>query len=142
MLRIDLAPSKYLAATLVAVHTGSVLVLIPLAMPLLSKLTIAIAVGATLARALRSAALLRSRISIVALEFHEENLVALRTREGRWHTARILGTTFVSPLVTVLNLRVAGRRLVQHVVIVRDSVGAEDFRRLRVLLRWGYRKNS
>ena len=42
----------------------------------------------------------------------------------------------------VLNLRMAGSLLARHVVIVSDNVDAEEFRRQRVLLRWGSRRQG
>jgi hypothetical protein len=35
-----------------------------------------------------------------------------------------------------LNLRVEGSRFAQHVLLVRDNLDPEDFRKIRVLLRW------
>ena len=54
--------------------------------------------------------------------------------------ARVLGTSYVSPRLSVINLRLDGRMFARHMLIVSDNADAECFRRLRVLLRWGYRK--
>ena len=48
----------------------------------------------------------------------------------------MLSSSFVSPSLTVLNLRVAGAARPRHLVILPDNVEKETFRRLRVLLRW------
>jgi toxin CptA len=47
-----------------------------------------------------------------------------------------LGTTYVTPYLTVLNLRGHGERGARHVTLLPDSLHAEDFRKLRVWLRW------
>jgi hypothetical protein len=38
-----------------------------------------------------------------------------------------------------LNLNANGERLARHVVILPDAINSEDFRKLRVLLRWKYK---
>jgi len=59
-----------------------------------------------------------------------------QTLAGVWHEAVLLGSSFVAPHLTVLNLKPAGGRLAKHLVILPDAIDAEDFRRLRVWLKW------
>jgi toxin CptA len=61
----------------------------------------------------------------------------IETRRDGWIPAEILGSSFVSPWLTVLNLKLPHRRLATHVVLLPDMLGADEFRRLRVWLRWG-----
>ena len=56
--------------------------------------------------------------------------------QGESVRATVLGTSYVSASLTVLNLKLAGRRVVEHILIVPDNVDPEAFRELRVLLRW------
>ena len=86
-------------------------------------------------RDLRRTALLRSRDAVIAVELWDENRIAVQTRDGEWRDARLLGTTYTTPRLTVLNLRHDKRLLACHVVIAADSGNAEDLRRLRVRLR-------
>lgn len=51
-----------------------------------------------------------------------------------WQPAELLAGSLVLPLCTVLRVRIDGRT--RSVVVLADSLGAEDFRRLRVWLRW------
>jgi toxin CptA len=74
--------------------------------------------------------------SVVGFEIHPDCRCAVQTRHGDWLEARLLPSSFVAPYLTVLNLRVAGRRFPAHVTILPDAIDGEDFRRLRVLLRW------
>ena len=138
MLRIQLKPSLYLATVLTTAHFASAVVLIPLSMPLEAKLTIAGAIGVSLVHSVWRAALLRSRASLVAVELRKGGGIGVQTRDGRWHAARLLGTTYVTSQLTVLNLRMEGRRVARHVVLVPDTTDPDCFRRLRVLLRWRY----
>lgn len=74
--------------------------------------------------------------SVVGFEIHPDCRCAAQIRSGEWLEARLLPSSFVAPYLTVLNLRVEGRRFPIHVTILPDAVDAEDFRRLRVRLRW------
>jgi toxin CptA len=80
--------------------------------------------------------LLRGADAITAIELEDDGGVVHR-RDGRKEHARLLASTYVSPCLTLLNLRVARRIPAQHIIIVPDNVEAEAFRRLRVWLRWG-----
>lgn len=84
-------------------------------------------------------ALLRADTSIVALELDHDGSAAFAIRDGAWQEASLLGTSFVSPLLIVLNLRLNQSRAVRHVVLMEDSADSEALRELRVLLRWGVR---
>jgi toxin CptA len=139
MLRVTLKSSLYLTIVLTTAHIASASLLILLALPLWTKVALAASVAMSLAHALRHHALRRNRTSPVALELHEDDRAAVQMRDGEWHEARVLPTTFVTPLLTVINLKLPGRLRARHVVIVPDGVRADDFRALRVTLRWRYR---
>jgi hypothetical protein len=62
--------------------------------------------------------------------------VTVQTNDGVWRGGRVLGTSYVSPRLTVINLRQAEHKLAQHVIIVPHNIDREDFRKLRVILRW------
>lgn len=53
---------------------------------------------------------------------------------GGWQPVEFRAGSLVSPICTVLRLRIAGR--VRAVVVLADSLDGEDYRRLRVWLRW------
>ena len=74
--------------------------------------------------------------SIIALQVHSDCQCEIKSRQGEWIEAELLGTSFVAPYLTVLNFKVAGKRLARHIVIFPDAVDSEDFRQLRVLLKW------
>jgi len=46
------------------------------------------------------------------------------------------GSTFVSPHMTVVNLRPHGLLRTRRVILVPDNIDLGDFRRLRTWLRW------
>jgi hypothetical protein len=137
MLRITLRASRRLAAILVAVHVAAGVTCIPLDIPLEIKLAISAAIAVSLVHALRRYALLRGRAALVALELRAERQADAQTRDGAWHHACILGTSYVSASLTVLNLKFDDRLVARHLIIVPDMLDIEDFRALRVILRWG-----
>lgn len=79
---------------------------------------------------------LLSAESIVSIRLQQEELV-LVTRAGHEYAGRLARSTFVTPWLTVVNVRIPHRLRMQSVVILQDSMDRENFRRLRVLLRWG-----
>ena len=109
----------------------------PLDVPLEIKLALAAAIAAGLVHALWRYASLRSPCALVALELRDGREAHVQARDGQWHHARILGTSYVSPGLTVLNLKIDGCLLARHLVIAPDMLDSEDFRALRVILRWG-----
>ena len=139
MLRVTLTPSPGLAMVLTVAHAAAGATLVPLDLPGWTKSALALAVAASFVHALLQHALLRSPRSLNATELRGEHDAAVQTRDGSWHEAHILGTTYVSPLLSVINLRVQGRMLAQHMLIVPDNADADYYRQLRVWLRWDYR---
>lgn len=85
---------------------------------------------------LRRTAWLRSPQSIVAMEIGNEGKFAFQTRNGSWHAARLRQSSFVSPWLTILNLNPENTRWTRNVVIMPDSLRNDEFRQLRIWLRW------
>lgn len=81
-------------------------------------------------------ALLRSPQSIVAVELRDGGDCAFKMRDGQWHAARLQGSSFSSPVLTILNLRLNEARHTRNVVIVPDNIESANFRQLRIWLRW------
>ena len=142
MVRVSLKPSRRLAALLICAHLAAAAALIPLDLSPWAKIAIAAAVAGSLWHALRLHALQRNAASVTELVLHAGDRAAVRVRSGDWVEGRVLGTTYVTPALVVLNLRLDGRRFARHVVILRDSTDAEALRRMRVLLRWAYRAET
>jgi len=77
------------------------------------------------------------RLQIIALRVNVKGELSIQQRDGSWQEAALLGTSFVTPWLTILNLRFSARRWPQHVVLTPDALPQDDFRRLRVWLKWG-----
>ena len=134
-LRIAIGPSRTLAVVLAAAHSTALAIAFIVTVPAWARLIIAAAVVTSGGISIWRSALQCSPSAIVGIEAEEGGRIACRIRDGRWHDAEVLPSSFVAPWLTVLNLRMAGGG-VAHVLILPDNVEREAFRRLRVLLRW------
>ena len=140
--RIEIKPSAGLAIALCLVHLGAAAAIWCAALPLWVKGGLVVAVAAALGWFLFARAMLRFEESVVGLEITAAGRLSLLTRRGKWHVCELLGTSYVSPRLTILNLKREDRRFVRHVVLVPDNVDAGDFRRLRTWLRWAHRTEA
>jgi len=81
----------------------------------------------------------RLKHSVVALQLKPDNSVTIDLKDGRRQAVRIMPSTVVTPLLTVVHYRLhksAWYCPMRYVLILADAVDAEDYRRLRVHLRW------
>ena len=136
---IRLKPSIRLAVILGFAHFAAIGMLWPLALPPVIKLMGTALLAVSLFFYLQYYALLRSPGSVVAFELSDEMSCALETRRGGRIICTLLGSSFVAPYLTVLNLKPSGGFFTRSVVILADGIDAEQFRQLRVLLRWKWK---
>ncbi|HVY05113.1 MAG TPA: hypothetical protein VHB46_03970 [Burkholderiales bacterium] len=98
-------------------------------------LPLAAGVMASLAFSLRRHALLVSPDAVIEITVKEGNRCELVLRDGRIVAGRLAPSTFVSPLLIVLNVSIDGMRSGRSVVLMPGSAAAEEVRALRVWLR-------
>jgi toxin CptA len=134
--RIAISPSVSLAAALCAAHVAAAIVLWLIPIPVMGKLALTMAVALSLIFFVARDAALHAPHSIVALEIRDGGEAALQTRRGDWHDCEVLGSSYVSPRLTIVNLRPRRRRGSRRLILLPDNVDPRDFRRLRVWLRW------
>lgn len=130
-LHIPIGVSKRLTLGLIAMHAFAGAMLWLSRLPLWLTLSAMLPLAGSLLFYLR-----RSKAAIVSISIHPDCHCELQTKDGERHEAALLGTSFVAPYLTVLNLKPLGRRLARHVVIMPDAVDSEIFRKLRVRLKW------
>jgi toxin CptA len=135
--RLSVKASASLTVFLCVVHAMAAALLVPLDIGVWPKLLLGTAVAVSLARNVWRHGLLRAKSSILCIEASERGRAVVLMRNGRRREVEILGTTYVSARLTVLNLRESGSLFTQHVILVPDNVDPEEFRQLRVVLRWG-----
>jgi len=132
-LRIDIRPSRLLAGALVLVHVVA-LCAIWISVGGWLRYAGAAAIFASLASTL-AAALQRAGRSVVSLEMQKDGRASWRERGGKADEGTLGRSHFVSPFLVVLELKSADGR-VRRVIFLADSAAPEDFRRLKVWLRW------
>jgi toxin CptA len=136
---MELRPSRQLALVLGCAHLAAMLVLLLLPLALWLQATGALLLLLSAAYTMRGHAWRRGRGAVTALHFSDREQLRVRMYDGAWHAGRVLGSSTVGIRLTVLNIALDGSRLPLHIVLLSDSLDAEDFRRLRVWLRWGPR---
>ncbi len=141
-LSIQRTPSLRLAALLSLAHSAAVGSLWPLTLPWSIKAMIMVALAISLAYYLRQDALLSADNAVIAFVLSDEMQCIVTVRSGESMICNILGNTFVAPYLTVLNLKPVGKFFTRSIVILPDGVDAEEFRQLRVWLRWKWKDNS
>ncbi len=75
----------------------------------------------------------------LALRLHPDGTLQWRNTAQAWQGADVLPHSSVHPLLCVVAFRPEGERGARAAVFLPDSLDAEDYRRLRVWLRWRVR---
>lgn len=74
--------------------------------------------------------------AVTALRIETDGVLRLHTARRGWVAGELLGSSYVTSFLSVINLRVADERRMRSVVLLPDSIGRDEYRRLRVWLRW------
>lgn len=135
-LTVAVGPSRWLAGLLAGMHGFAAAMCWLAPLPQWLAVVLMPLLVASAWHTLRRDALRSQPNSPVAVRFHADGRCAFKVRGETWYQAALLGSSYVSPYLTVLNLRPEGGRFARHLVILPDAVNAEDFRRLRVWLKW------
>jgi toxin CptA len=127
-------------------HVSAISLLWPLMLPVAAKLASTVVLAISLVIYVRHYAFRKSPGSITGLSLADDMTCTLETRHGERIACALLGSSFVAPYLTVLELKPLNDTRWSHrlrscsVVILPDAIAAEDFRRLRVLLRWKWKE--
>jgi hypothetical protein len=129
--RLALSPSWTLAGAIVALHAAAAICM-PLLLPSIAGWALALLFGALGLAAAWARGLLASAKSPRALELAEELTVELK--DGSRFPAALSSRRHVSRYMVTLPMTRPVRRTV---LVTRDMLGAEEFRRLRLWALWG-----
>jgi toxin CptA len=138
-LSLHLSSSRLLATMLGGAHVLAAAAVWLAAAPVVYALACSVALSLHLAWVGRRDALRTDSHAMIELDVFDDGSVSACTRAGVRRAYRVVGSSFVSPLLTVLSLRPEAGGWTRHILIAADSVDAEGFRRLRVWLRWRWR---
>ena len=136
-LRLSLGPSR-LASALICVTclaTCALVAWLPGAAALRGALVIAI--GAYAILTMRHSATRSASRAIIGIELDADRAVRLIERTGRHIEGIVQPDSYVGAWLTTLVVRPDGKRRLRTLAVLPDMLPAEDFRRLRLLLRLG-----
>ena len=136
MLKINLRSSWLLVTLLTLAHGAALAIVLFVNIPFWVTLVAAAGLAVHLLVVVRRQALLLVPDAAVAIEIRSDDTLAVQARSGAWSEYAVLADTYVAPYLTVLNLRQTDSHAVKRITLLPDSLDAEDFRKLRVWLRW------
>lgn len=130
-----LQPSRICLSLLLSVYSLVILIVHLLPIAEWAEVLFVILLLCALFYYLRRDAWLSLPSSPVAVRIADNEIILL-ARDGTELSGSLQGNSVVTPLLTVLNILPKGMKRTRSVVIFPDSLGAERFRELRVLLLW------
>jgi toxin CptA len=133
---IAIGPSRLAFAWAVLVGTLGVAACVGLPEDTMAKVALAGAVVAASVLAARRHGWQAGAGGIRRLVVDLSGHVEIDRADGSRAAGLVLDGSFVLPWLTVVRWRPCGARWSRSVLIAPDAVAADDFRRLRVLLRW------
>lgn len=119
-----------------AAHSAAIAMIALVSLPPWLQLIVIAALVLNLMFVVRKSALLRSPDAVVAINITSDDALSIQTRRGDWIECEALGSTYVAAFLTILNLREIESGASRRVTILPDGIDQEDFRGLRVWLRW------
>ena len=124
-LRVQLGPSRWLAATVIVAHAAALAAAVA-GLPAPAAAIVAAGLAASVIEHVRRA-LHRSPLSVAALELDAGGGVAVAGPANDWAPARLVDAAVPTPWLAVVRLRDAlGRR--RTAVVLPDSLAPEPFR--------------
>lgn len=133
---VEIRPSRLAVAGWLGLAGTAVLSLVVVPMPHLVQGCAAVAVVAVCGLVIRRHALLRSGRSISAIQPLPQGECVVKYRSGEEAQATILPDSVVWPWMLLLRIAPGGRGRPSVILLARDSLAEEDWRRLSIWLRW------
>lgn len=141
-LRLRIVASPSLASVLLLAH-GAAIVCAVLFLPGWWMPTLAAAaIAGSLVFHIRRDALQLSGTAVTELLLKDGARCEFTLKNGETLAGRIEGSTFVAPLLIVINVSPEGRGRRRAAILMPDSAPAEDLRRIRVWLRHRVRPDA
>lgn len=125
-----------LAAALLLAHGVAIALVLVVNMPMWLESIVIAALIINLGLEMWRNALKHNADAVVAIEVASDNALSIQTRRGDWVECAVRGDTYVASFLVVLNLRRLDNGRRKSVMILPDAIDTEDFRKLRVWLRW------
>jgi hypothetical protein len=137
-LQISLGPSRWAAALICVTSLATAVLVAWLPGSGVIRGAMVIAIGAYAILTMRNWAERSASRAIIGIELDVDRVVCLTERTGRRVEGLVQPDSYVGALLTTVVVRPEGGRCLRTVAILPDMLPAEDFRRLRLLLRLGH----
>ncbi|MEW5889990.1 MAG: protein YgfX [Pseudomonadota bacterium] len=134
--RIPLRPSPRLAMLLAVAHVAAAGALWAAALPAPLSLGGSLLVLYSLWHGIRRHALRRDRRAPAELEIGNDGALCVRARTGEWTEMTASPASTLLPGLAVILCRAKGGGRGQTIVVFPDALSRDDWRSLRVWLRW------
>lgn len=144
-IHVNLQPSYLLAAILIASHCMAIIIIWLLALAIANKILVTIVITFSCVYYLRQDALLLANNAVIAFELFEKMQSKITTRSGKSIQCLIIPDSFVTSTLTVIIFKLEKPLWLLNfysVVILPDRIEKNEFRRLRIWLRWKYKQND
>jgi len=133
-LQLEIRPSRILLVVLLLLHLSAIVILITLPMPAILMFVLSIVlilIGAHLMslHALRSS---EKAVTKIIWDANDEWLLSGSARQNV--KVDLLGDSYVHPKLTILRFKEPDKMWSNSVVLLKDNIDENDFRRLRVRL--------
>lgn len=140
--RVALRPSRIATCALAALAGFAIVLFVIMPAPLWTDALAALVLIGWAAHRIRQHGLRRAPSSIVEVMLSEDRTIVVRRKDGRMRAGRVLDASHVHPAFTSIVWRPNGARFARSIPVVADMLDPDDFRRLRVLLRYGRSDDS
>lgn len=141
-LELKLRPSRSLFVAIAGLHLATLLPLLWSALPAWAGVAVVLILAAHGVWVVRRCALLRSRRAVTALSLTAGGDCSLALHDGSTVIGRIDPATVVLGWLVVVAVRHRKFGPASYVPITSDMLGNDDFRRLRVGLKWSVTQRS
>lgn len=141
-LRLRIAASPLLASALLLAHGAAIACAVLFLPGWWMPAVAAVAIAGNLVFHIRRDALQLSGHAVTELLLEDGARCELTLRNGETLAGNIEGSTFVAPLLIVINVSPEGQGRRRAAILMPDSAPAEDLRRVRVWLRHRVRPDA
>jgi hypothetical protein len=139
-LRVPLRPSRIATAVILAMAAAAFVVWLTLPTPYLVDACVAIALAAWARHQLRLNGSRSSLRAVVEVMLSSDSVIVVRQRDGKLVAGHVRSGSYVHPAFTSIVWRPDGARWSRSLPLVPDMLDVDDFRKLRVMLRYGRRE--
>ena len=137
-LRLSLGPSRLASALICVTCLATCLLVAWLPGATALRGVLVIGIGAYALLTMRHWATRSASRAVIGIELDADRAVCLIERTGRHIEGIVQPDSYVGALLTTLVVRPEGKRRLRTIAILPDMLPADDFRRLRLLLRLGH----